>query len=267
MFTFGKSTKHSLGSRLELSWRHDITVHPAYWAVEQFEHPCWAPHRQQVIDTVYAAVLRQVDELHFGTARGKLSGDPAARPFHALIGAHVGIKNDEHRSPLPCDSAQIGNRTLHIDAFAFRPIGFPNLAAPIPNAANGHRDESRPIGFVAREPSERQSLFLALNNGEWNRHILKLFERYPRRDVDSIAAFRRPQVLSVRLWLAVLPPGILGVVAPHSVVERPRLTRPVVRDKNAGTIAGVLLAENFPALDRVDSAKLCFSGVRRGLAP
>lgn len=76
---------------------------------------------------------------------------------------------------------------------------------------------------------------------------MKLFRCNRRWKIEAVGALRWPEVFSIGLRLAVFPDDEFGIVAAQPVAEWARVTRPIVRKKDASTVSAPFLADNFPA--------------------
>src|SRR6185437_11265771 len=65
------------------------------------------------------------------------------------------VRNDDF-STFPRDALQIGNWPLHIQPLAIRPVCLSDRAAPVVNAGDSNRKESRTFRVPIREPPKRE---------------------------------------------------------------------------------------------------------------
>ena len=72
---------------------------------KQFVNFDRSPRGQQIVDPIDATVFRQVNEIHFCTARGEFPADSFPGPFDAVIRMDVCIENDEYLALVPLDAA------------------------------------------------------------------------------------------------------------------------------------------------------------------
>src|SRR6185437_10456233 len=98
------------------------------------------------------------------------------------------------------------------------PFCLSDRAAPVVNAGDSNRKESRTFRVPIREPPKRECFEFAFRDDERQRHFAKLSVRHARREVQHVATTGRAEILLLRLNPAIAIDLHIRVIAPKPVL-------------------------------------------------